>query len=46
MVDGYKEVSESSDRSKIQHNPYGPNPGDFLSNVGNFQLIESTFERR
>ena len=42
MVDGYKEVSESFDRSKIQHNPYGPNPGDFLSNVGNFQLIEST----
>ncbi|CCD22456.1 homocitrate synthase LYS20 NDAI_0A02990 [Naumovozyma dairenensis CBS 421] len=25
-----------------QANPYGPNPSDFLSNVNNFQLIDST----
>ena len=23
-------------------NPYGPNPSDFLSNVGKFEVIEST----
>lgn len=26
----------------VQSNPYGPNPGDYLLNVGSFQLIEST----
>lgn len=25
-----------------QRNPYGPDPSDFLSNVSNFQIIEST----
>ena len=38
MVDGYKEVSESFDRSKIQHNPYGPNPADFLFECWQFSI--------
>ena len=42
MVEGYKEVGESFSREHSQQNPYGPNPADFLSNVGSFQLIEST----
>ena len=26
----------------VNSNPYAPSPNDVLSNVGNFQLIEST----
>lgn len=37
----FKKVSEEK-RNPVQQNPYGPNPADFLSNVSNFQLIEST----
>lgn len=40
-ADTFKKVSEEQ-RRPIQRNPYGPNPADFLSNVNNFQLIEST----
>lgn len=27
---------------KVVKNPYGPNPGDYLSNVASFKIIEST----
>ncbi|OBA26129.1 homocitrate synthase mitochondrial precursor [Hanseniaspora valbyensis NRRL Y-1626] len=37
----FEAVSEAVNGS-IQSNPYGPNPSDFLSNVGSFQVIEST----
>ncbi|CAG87217.1 DEHA2D13222p [Debaryomyces hansenii CBS767] len=42
--EGFKKVSEDAHKSnqEINSNPYGPNPADFLSNVSNFQLIEST----
>ena len=39
---GFTKVSEDSHHDVAQNNPYGPNPADFLSNVGLFQLIEST----
>lgn len=34
--------SAANPGAAVRSNPYGPNPQDFLSNVGNFQLIEST----
>ncbi|SCU99145.1 LAFA_0G22254g1_1 [Lachancea sp. 'fantastica'] len=39
----FQQVTESATRSETtSHNPYGPNPADFLSNVNSFQLIDST----
>merc|ERR1712227_484913 len=29
-------------KMSVTSNPYGPNPADFLSNVSEFELIEST----
>ena len=42
--EGFQKVSEDAHKSnqEVNSNPYGPNPADFLSNVSNFQLIEST----
>ena len=41
--EGFQKVNEEKPKSKaVMENPYGPNPADFLSNVSNFQLIEST----
>lgn len=37
----FEQVSEAVTGS-VQSNPYGPNPSDFLSNVGAFEIIEST----
>ncbi|EIF48401.1 homocitrate mitochondrial precursor [Brettanomyces bruxellensis AWRI1499] len=36
----YQKVSEEP--HKVIKNPYGPNPGDYLSNVTSFKIIEST----
>ncbi|CCE66242.1 hypothetical protein TPHA_0P00840 [Tetrapisispora phaffii CBS 4417] len=39
----FQAVTESAAAAaNFQQNPYGPNPADFLSNVNNFQLIDST----
>lgn len=39
----FQAVTESaSNGSTFQQNPYGPNPADYLSNVNNYQLIDST----
>lgn len=39
----FQPVTESaSSVTKFQQNPYGPNPADYLSNVNNYQLIDST----
>ncbi|KGK35693.1 hypothetical protein JL09_g5151, partial [Pichia kudriavzevii] len=40
-INDYQKVSEEQHK-KVQVNPYGPNPSDYLSNVRSFQLIEST----
>lgn len=37
-----EENNAANPGATVRSNPYGPNPQDFLSNVGNFQLIEST----
>ena len=37
----YEQVSEAVPNAATS-NPYGPNPSDFLSYVGSFQVIEST----
>ncbi|KAL6937761.1 homocitrate synthase lys21 [Hanseniaspora osmophila] len=44
MSDSFQKVTEASGTgsASVFSNPYGPNPSDFLSNVGNFQIIEST----
>ncbi|CAR27122.1 hypothetical protein ZYGR_0I03940 [Zygosaccharomyces rouxii] len=38
----FQPVTESTAPKTRQVNPYGPNPADYLSNVENFQLIDST----
>ena len=37
----FQSVTEST-TAPTTSNPYGPNPADYLSNVKNFQLIDST----
>lgn len=41
MCEKFEQVSEAVPKAAAS-NPYGPNPSDFLSNVGSFQVIEST----
>lgn len=41
MCENFEKVSEAVPKAATS-NPYGPNPSDFLSNVGSFQVIEST----
>lgn len=38
----FQPVTETTATKPHQMNPYGPNPADYLSNVENFQLIDST----
>jgi homocitrate synthase len=42
-VNGFNGHTQSAEQTR---NPYAPRPSDFLSNVSNFNIIESTLRGR